>query len=173
MGKKFNIVATDPVWVRLTYERLPNFCNYCGRLGHGHKQCDDWLISKEQVENDGFLHGSWLKAGPQRNRDGVKQNVQNKPETKGSHVTTQATQLGQIVKQNSEISKPRMMDKQTVLRSKLAEMEDIGDGNNIRNVIASSVTDADLKCNKESKGRLRGKHGRNKTEQTAGKEFFL
>ena len=30
-------------WVGLKFERLPNFCYWCGRVGHGDRECEVWL----------------------------------------------------------------------------------------------------------------------------------
>lgn len=38
-GKGVNIRIDKPYWIRFSYERLPNFCYICGRLGHGMKEC--------------------------------------------------------------------------------------------------------------------------------------
>lgn len=33
-------------WVGLKYERLPNFCYWCGSVGHGNRDCEVWLCGK-------------------------------------------------------------------------------------------------------------------------------
>lgn len=52
----------NTVWVRFSYERLPNFCYRCGYLRHDDKECG----SKEKISHvDGgkvLLYGEWLRA---------------------------------------------------------------------------------------------------------------
>lgn len=38
-GKKINVGTEKPSWIYFSYDRLPNFCYYCGQLGHGFKNC--------------------------------------------------------------------------------------------------------------------------------------
>lgn len=45
-GKVITMENGDKNWVSFKYERLPNFCFWCGRLTHGDKNCDLWLDSK-------------------------------------------------------------------------------------------------------------------------------
>lgn len=42
------------------YEKPPIFCLYCGRMGHGVKDCDDC----REVEEPVFSYGVWMKASP-------------------------------------------------------------------------------------------------------------
>lgn len=51
------------VWLRFTYEQLPNFCFWCGVLGHGHKDCNMWPPVKDKVDCGGLPYGNWLRAG--------------------------------------------------------------------------------------------------------------
>lgn len=39
-GIKIRIGQAEPCWLPITYERLPSFCYYYGRLGHTQKDCD-------------------------------------------------------------------------------------------------------------------------------------
>ncbi|KAI8016633.1 Uncharacterized protein LOK49_LG05G03299 [Camellia lanceoleosa] len=36
-GMKISLPGRNVVWVSFTYERLPNFCYFCGKIGHGDK----------------------------------------------------------------------------------------------------------------------------------------
>uniref|UniRef100_A0A2N9GLU6 CCHC-type domain-containing protein n=1 Tax=Fagus sylvatica TaxID=28930 RepID=A0A2N9GLU6_FAGSY len=49
------------LWVQLKYERLPDFCYLCGRLGHMKKECTK---SGAREEGDGALDRNLKKFGP-------------------------------------------------------------------------------------------------------------
>ncbi|TXG71930.1 hypothetical protein EZV62_000509 [Acer yangbiense] len=54
---------TDEVTlVSLKYEKLPDFCYACGRIGHGMKECLDEEARKMALEGPLTRFGSWLKA---------------------------------------------------------------------------------------------------------------
>ena len=58
LNKESGQVATLPV----KYERLPNICYYCGRVGHVEKYCE----VKDEDGDGGNTHGfgEWLRASP-------------------------------------------------------------------------------------------------------------
>ena len=49
-------------WVGIKYERLPNFCYWCGRLTHGERDCDLWLRGKGSLKKDEEQFGDWMRA---------------------------------------------------------------------------------------------------------------
>lgn len=49
-------------WAPLKYERLPNFCFWCRRLGHGDRDCEDKLQLLEKDGNAKAQYGPWLRA---------------------------------------------------------------------------------------------------------------
>ncbi|KAK3206646.1 hypothetical protein Dsin_020692 [Dipteronia sinensis] len=57
LDKSDNIVV-----VALKYERLPEFCYACGRIGHGIKDCPDGEARKGALDGTPTRYGSWLKA---------------------------------------------------------------------------------------------------------------
>ncbi|TXG57113.1 hypothetical protein EZV62_018426 [Acer yangbiense] len=48
--------------VGLKYERLPEFCYACGKIGHGIKECFDEEARQYALEGSPTRFGSWLKA---------------------------------------------------------------------------------------------------------------
>ncbi|KAK0607991.1 hypothetical protein LWI29_023684 [Acer saccharum] len=44
----------------ICYERLPNFCYFCGKIGHLVRDCP--LITKNITDNSGFKFGPWMMA---------------------------------------------------------------------------------------------------------------
>jgi hypothetical protein len=49
-------------WVAFRYERLPNFCYWCGCLDHGEKDCDIGLQQRHSSTKEEFQYGAWLRA---------------------------------------------------------------------------------------------------------------
>ncbi|TXG51202.1 hypothetical protein EZV62_023726 [Acer yangbiense] len=50
------------VMVSLKYERLPEFCYVCGRIGHASKDCEDVEAKREALERVSTKFGSWMRA---------------------------------------------------------------------------------------------------------------
>lgn len=53
-------------WLSFKYERLPNFCYWCGCLTHADKDCPVWLRSKGSLKIESQQYGSWLRASSLR-----------------------------------------------------------------------------------------------------------
>lgn len=58
--KRKKIGDGEAVWVRLAYERLPEFCYYYGIIGHCHRDCEWWLSITEQIDEERLPYGHWL-----------------------------------------------------------------------------------------------------------------
>ncbi|TXG48338.1 hypothetical protein EZV62_027632 [Acer yangbiense] len=54
--------SDEVIMVVLKYERLPEFCYACGKIGHGMKECLDEEEMKVALEGSPLRFGSWLKA---------------------------------------------------------------------------------------------------------------
>ena len=53
-------------WIAFRYERLPNFCYWCGYLDHGDKDCDIGLQQRNTSAKEGQQFGAWLRATSDR-----------------------------------------------------------------------------------------------------------
>lgn len=54
--------ASHDRWVSFKYERLPNFCYWCGLLSHNAKDCERWISGNGTLETDSQEFGDWLRA---------------------------------------------------------------------------------------------------------------
>ena len=54
-------------WVGIKYERLPNFCYWCGRVTHGERDCAVWLQGRGKLRKEDQQYGEWLRADMVRN----------------------------------------------------------------------------------------------------------
>ena len=54
-------------WAALRYERLPNFCYWCGRVSHDDRDCELWLKSKGSLKKEDQQYGEWLRAEGDQN----------------------------------------------------------------------------------------------------------
>ncbi len=53
-------------WISFKYERLPNFCYWCGLLSHREKDCKFWLNNQETLSREDQGYGTWLRAELER-----------------------------------------------------------------------------------------------------------
>ena len=49
-GRKVLLEGDKEGWVSFKYEKMPNFCYWCGMVTHGDKECSVWLASKGSLE---------------------------------------------------------------------------------------------------------------------------
>ena len=45
-GRKVSLNDDTKIWVSFKYEKLLNFCYWCGMVSHANRECDVWLNSK-------------------------------------------------------------------------------------------------------------------------------
>lgn len=51
----------EGIWCLFAYERLPDFCYYCVKLGHFDKECNIFRMNNRAEK----MFSSWLRASPQ------------------------------------------------------------------------------------------------------------
>ena len=54
----------EEVWVTFKFEKMPNFCYWCGMVSHNANECSIWLSNKGSLSLDQQEYGSWLRADP-------------------------------------------------------------------------------------------------------------
>ena len=64
-GKKITIEGGESRWVQLKFERLPNFCYWCGLLSHSLRECPLSIVNNQMGE-ESFQYGAWLRGEPTR-----------------------------------------------------------------------------------------------------------
>lgn len=50
----------------LKFERLPNFCYWCGWVNHGERDCEVFIQERGKLKKDEQQYGGWLRAEPLR-----------------------------------------------------------------------------------------------------------
>uniref|UniRef100_A0A2N9I5D1 Reverse transcriptase domain-containing protein n=1 Tax=Fagus sylvatica TaxID=28930 RepID=A0A2N9I5D1_FAGSY len=85
-GHRIGLAHGGEGWVSFQYERLPNFCYWCGIPTHGEKDCEDWLNSTEAEKDKAPEYGVWLRASQDRVTRRVQVTVEGR--TRGAGNTT-------------------------------------------------------------------------------------
>ena len=65
-GRLVKLEEGKRCWVAFRYERLPNFCYWCGCLDHGEKDCDVGLQQRKSGSMEEHQFGAWLRASSDR-----------------------------------------------------------------------------------------------------------
>jgi hypothetical protein len=65
-GRRIGMSNGGEGWVSFQYERLPNFCYWCGIPTHGEKDCEVWLNTPEAEKDKEPEYGLWLRASQDR-----------------------------------------------------------------------------------------------------------
>lgn len=65
-GSVITLESGEKSWVSFKYERLPNFCLWCGKLVHGDRDCPLWIKSKGTLKVEQREFNVLFKAPPYR-----------------------------------------------------------------------------------------------------------
>uniref|UniRef100_A0A2N9GXY5 CCHC-type domain-containing protein n=1 Tax=Fagus sylvatica TaxID=28930 RepID=A0A2N9GXY5_FAGSY len=65
-GRKARLEKGRETWISFKYERLSNFCYWCGLLSHSEKDCPKWLLNKEELRAEDQQFGPWLRVVNER-----------------------------------------------------------------------------------------------------------
>ena len=65
-GRKARFEKGRESWVSFKYERLPNFCYWCGCVTHSDKDCSYWLCNKNSLRVEDQQYGPWMRASMDR-----------------------------------------------------------------------------------------------------------
>nr|POE53751.1 hypothetical protein CFP56_23291 [Quercus suber] len=49
-------------WVGIKFERLSNFCYWCGCVTYSERDCEKWLGSKGSLRKEELEYGEWMRA---------------------------------------------------------------------------------------------------------------
>ncbi len=61
-GRKVGLGGEKEVLISFRYEKLANFCYWCGLVTHSDKDCPVWLRSKGSLHTDQQQFGAWMRA---------------------------------------------------------------------------------------------------------------
>ena len=75
-GRKIGLGSGAEGWVSFQYERLPNFCYWCGVPTHGDRDCEEWLRTPEDQRAKPLEYGTWLRAVGERSSRRVQVTVE-------------------------------------------------------------------------------------------------
>uniref|UniRef100_A0A803MNU3 Uncharacterized protein n=1 Tax=Chenopodium quinoa TaxID=63459 RepID=A0A803MNU3_CHEQI len=54
----------DPKWIDIKFERLADFCYYCGLLDHRDKECEKKEVDGDEKLEVVYQYGPWMRASP-------------------------------------------------------------------------------------------------------------
>ncbi|KAL2942411.1 Zinc finger CCHC domain-containing protein 13 [Bienertia sinuspersici] len=64
IGLKVTTGVNTTKWVDIKYERLGDFCYFCGRLGHIDRDCSSYVREENNGKYTVYRYGPWLRASP-------------------------------------------------------------------------------------------------------------
>ena len=59
-GRWITLDAEEEIWVSFKYEKLPNFCYWCGMISYDGKDCESWLARKDSANKEPYEYGPYL-----------------------------------------------------------------------------------------------------------------
>ena len=68
-GRRIVLDEDIETWVAFKYEKLTNFCYWCGMVSHEEKECEKWLAGKGSNPHKQQEYGAWLRATPYNPRN--------------------------------------------------------------------------------------------------------
>ena len=117
-GRVVTFEEGGKTWVSFRYERLPNFCYWCGCFDHGDRDCDSWIQSKGTLRAEDQQFGSWVRAsqtGPPKKTvvrvsGFYEDRVENVSTRRRREMKSSPMATGPILKSNTTVH----MDKETI-----------------------------------------------------------
>jgi hypothetical protein len=134
-GRKISFDGNSEVWASFKYERLPNYCYWCGRLSHTEGDCPTWLESQGTLKKEDQQFGAWLRASNDRLSRTVTVTVEGEepsshhatpkdPKSTGpDHVPDQPRAVEANLVPNHEASPPPNPAPSQITRSELFEIQ--------------------------------------------------
>uniref|UniRef100_A0A803M9F9 Zinc knuckle CX2CX4HX4C domain-containing protein n=1 Tax=Chenopodium quinoa TaxID=63459 RepID=A0A803M9F9_CHEQI len=65
-GFKLATSTTSSKWIDMKYERLADFCFFCGTLNHTDRDCHSKELARFEDEELVFQNGPWIRATPRK-----------------------------------------------------------------------------------------------------------
>jgi hypothetical protein len=87
-GRKIGLANGKEGWAAFKYERLSNFCYWCGLVTHGEQDCAHWLRNRTSLGKKDQGYGAWMKADSARPNRKVEIHVEGRASHAGREPKT-------------------------------------------------------------------------------------